>query len=71
MVELTNGSLKTAIREVLNEIPSITELKQEQESALVEFLGGKDVVAGFAARCCSHGYTRGAMTSACRPENCC
>ena len=45
MVELTNGSLKTAIREVLNEIPSITELKQEQESALVEFLGGKDVVA--------------------------
>ena len=45
MVELTNGSLKTAIREVLNEIPSITELKQEQESALVEFLGRKDVVA--------------------------
>ena len=45
MAELTNGSLKTAIREVLNEIPSITELTQETESALVEFLGGKDVVA--------------------------
>ena len=54
MAGLTNGSLKTAIREVLNEIPSITEPTQETESALVEFLGGKDVAVlptGFAARC--------------------
>ena len=45
MAELSNSGVKTAIREVLNEIPSITELQQEQESALVEFLEGKDVFA--------------------------
>ena len=49
MAELTSGNInvrvKTAIREVITEIDSITAIKPEQEFALVEFLGGKDVLA--------------------------
>ena len=37
--------IKTAIREVIAEIDSITAIKKEQEYALSEFLSGKDVLA--------------------------
>ena len=40
-----NLDLKAAIREVITEIDTITAIKPEQESALVEFLGRKDVLA--------------------------
>ena len=42
-IQYSSSSLKTATREVLT--TSITAIKQEQESALVEFLEGKDVFA--------------------------
>ena len=49
MAELTSSNVKvdtkTAICEVIREIDSITAIKPEQESALVEFLDGKDVPA--------------------------
>ena len=38
-------SIKTAISEVISEIQSISSIKPEQESALVEYLNGKDVLA--------------------------
>ena len=38
-------SLKTAISEVISDLQSITAIKPEQESALVDFLDGKDVLA--------------------------
>ena len=45
--------LKAALRKVLLESKSISELKNEQEFALLEFLSGKDVFAvlptGFGA----------------------
>ena len=43
--EARTGNIKRAITEVINENQSIPTLKQEQEDVLVEFLGGKDVLA--------------------------
>ena len=49
MAELPSGnvslSIKRAINEVITELQSITAIKQEQETALAEFLDGKDVLA--------------------------
>ena len=39
------SQLKSALSEVLSEIKGISELKKEQEYALLEFLYGKDVLA--------------------------
>ena len=42
---ITNVGIKTAISAVISKIESIEAIKQEQEDALVEFIGGKDVLA--------------------------